>query len=154
MTGLAEPEVVRDLLVTGGFLPLLGIQPAVGRWFSAADDSPKAAKTVVLAYGYWQARFGGDRSVLGRNIVVDGTPREIIGVMPAGFRFRGFKTGLVGAVAAGSEQDIYRIISITEGIRELKAGSNIGASRARTSPNESDCAAEISALSRVQRKNV
>ncbi|HTS48137.1 MAG TPA: ABC transporter permease, partial [Bryobacteraceae bacterium] len=95
VTGLAEPEVVRDVLVTDGFLPMLAIQPVLGRSFSAADDSPNAPRKVVLTYGYWQARFGGDRAVLGRNLVVDGTPREIIGVMPAGFQFGGPKLAML-----------------------------------------------------------
>ncbi len=87
VTGLSEPEEVRCVILTQEALPLLGIQPVLGRWFSAADIAPGAPLTVMLTYGYWQAKFGGDRSVLGRNLVLDGTPREIIGVMPARFRF-------------------------------------------------------------------
>ena len=52
-----------------------------------ADQIPHGAKTVMLSYGYWQRRFGGDRSAIGRNITVDSRPREIVGVMPRGFRF-------------------------------------------------------------------
>ena len=87
VTGLSEPEEVRCVNMTQEVLPLLGIRPVLGRWFSTADTSPGAPRTVMLTYGYWQAKFGGDRSVLGRNLILDGMPREIIGVMPAGFRF-------------------------------------------------------------------
>ena len=121
VTGLAEPEVVRDVLVTASLLPLLGIQPVLGRWFSAADDSPNAPKTVVLTYGYWQARFGGDRSVLGRNLIVDGTPREIIGVMPAGFQFRDSKLAMLLPLQLDRNKTFIGNFSY-EGIARLKPG--------------------------------
>jgi hypothetical protein len=87
VTGLAEPEDAECLNVTAEILPMLGVQPALGRWFSAKDDAPGSPPTAVLMHGWWQARFGGDRSVLGRPIVVNGVSREVIGVMPADFRF-------------------------------------------------------------------
>ena len=95
VTGLAEPEEVECIDMTEGLLPILGVRPLLGRWFSAADTAPASPRTVMLAYGYWQARFGGDTSVLGRNLVLDGTPREIIGVMPAKFRFLDQKPALL-----------------------------------------------------------
>ena len=87
VTGAGEPEHVRGLDVTDGTLPLLGVVPAVGRLFTRYDDSPGAQATVLLSYGYWQKKFGGDRSVIGRSITVDGKPRQIIGVLPQGFHF-------------------------------------------------------------------
>ena len=87
ITGVGEPEEVRGLDVTEGVLPLLGVQPALGRFFTAKDDAPGGGETVVLAHSYWQTRFGGARNVLGRRLLLDGRPREVIGVLPAGFRF-------------------------------------------------------------------
>jgi len=87
VTGLAEPEQVPAVDVTEGCLPLLGVQPVLGRWFSENDESPGGPDTVMLTYPYWQARFGGDRSVVGRRVVIEGKAREVIGVMPEGFRF-------------------------------------------------------------------
>ena len=87
VTGLTEPEEAQCLNVTAEVLPMLGVQPEVGRWFSEEDDRPGNAQTMVLTYGWWQARFGGDRSVIGRQIRVNGVLREVIGVMPASFRF-------------------------------------------------------------------
>ena len=72
ITGVAEPEEVPALPVTNRFLPVLGVQPALGRGFTASDDDPKSERTVMLSDGYWRSRFGGDRSVLGRRILVDG----------------------------------------------------------------------------------
>lgn len=87
VTGLAEPEQVPGMDVTDGVLPLFGVQPVIGRLFSRKDDSPGSPATVILSYGYWQAKFGGSPSVLGRQIVMDGHAREVIGVLPAKFRF-------------------------------------------------------------------
>jgi predicted permease len=87
VTGVGEPEQVRGLDVTDGTLPLLGVRAALGRLFTREDDSPAAPDTVLLSYGYWQNKFGGAASVIGRSITVDGKPREIIGVLPRGFHF-------------------------------------------------------------------
>ena len=87
VTGLAEPERVEALRMTDGILPVLRVQPLIGRMFSAADDSPGSPPTVILSYAYWQRRLGGDSSAIGRKVIVDGSPRDVIGVMPRGFRF-------------------------------------------------------------------
>jgi putative ABC transport system permease protein len=84
---MAEPEQVRTVAVSDGVLQTLGVPPAVGRWFSQIDQAPNGLGRVMLSYGYWQRRFGGDRRVIGRNIIVDSKSREIVGVMPRGFRF-------------------------------------------------------------------
>jgi predicted permease len=87
VTGIAEPEQVSALLVTDGTLPLLGVQPMLGRSFNNKDDSPGTPETVMLSYGYWRRKFAGDPSVLWRTIVVDGRGRQIIGVLPQKFHF-------------------------------------------------------------------
>ncbi|MGC1619978.1 MAG: ABC transporter permease [Candidatus Acidiferrum sp.] len=87
VTGLAEPEEVRVVEVSDGVLEALDVAPEVGRWFSAGDQEPRGPERVMLSHGYWQRQFGGDRSVIGRNLMVDSRPLEIIGVMPQGFRF-------------------------------------------------------------------
>jgi len=67
-------------------LQSLAVPPLLGRWLSRDDQDPHAAKRVILSYGYWQRRFGGDRSVVGRSIQLDSRTVEIVGVMPRGFR--------------------------------------------------------------------
>src|ERR1700723_1681549 len=86
VTGVALPEEVNLVFVTGGVLETLGVPPLTGRELAAADQIPNGQKTVVLGYGYWLRRFGGDRSVLGRTIVIDSETRTIVGVMPRSFR--------------------------------------------------------------------
>ena len=94
VTGVGDPEQARIRLVFDGALQALGVQPMLGRWFSEADHAPQAAgpvfqlgNTVILTYAYWQRKFGGDPSVIGRSMSIDSRPTEIVGVMPAGFRF-------------------------------------------------------------------
>ena len=82
VTGVAEPEMPRALFVTDGVLDAVGVKPLLGRWFSQADDTPGSAETVMLTYGYWQRRFGGDASIVGRTLTIDSRPRTVIGVMP------------------------------------------------------------------------
>ncbi|MGA3188157.1 MAG: ABC transporter permease [Bryobacteraceae bacterium] len=95
VTGLAEPEEVAVLSVTDGVLPLLKVQPALGRVFSRTDDSQGSPETVILTFGYWKARLGGDPSAIGRRILIDGTAREIIGVLPEKFHYLDSKAELV-----------------------------------------------------------
>ena len=95
VTGIAEPEQVDSLFVTDGTLPVLGVQPIRGRRFSRQDDSPGTPQTVMLTYGYWQRRFGGDPSAIGRRLMVDGEAREVIGVLPPGFHFMSMRPDLV-----------------------------------------------------------
>jgi len=87
VTGSGEPEHVRGLDVTDGTLPLLGVQPALGRLFTRQDDTAPAPATVMLSYAYWQQKFGGATSVIGTSITMDGKARQIIGVLPRSFHF-------------------------------------------------------------------
>ena len=87
VTGVGEPERTRSFIVTDAMLPLLRVDAVLGRRFTAEDDSPKAPPRVMLTHAYWERKFGSDPGVLGRQITIDGTPNEIIGVLPASFRF-------------------------------------------------------------------
>ena len=86
LTGANEPERVEGVRVTGNFFSLLGVNAALGRTFLPEDDRPDA-RMVVLGYGLWQRRFGGDASVVGRQAMLDGEPYTVIGVMPKDFDF-------------------------------------------------------------------
>ncbi|MPZ19440.1 MAG: FtsX-like permease family protein [Luteitalea sp.] len=87
VTGQGEPEQVQSLYVSHGTLQVLGAQPLIGRRFSQKDHTPGSPDTVMLTYGYWQRRYGGDGSVIGRRLTVDSRPRTVIGVMSEEFRF-------------------------------------------------------------------
>src|SRR4051812_2147914 len=95
VTGIAQPEEVRSLHVTDGVLPMLGVQPLLGRVFTKADDSPDTQETVILTAGYWRSKFGGDSSIIGRTIMLDSRPREIVGVLPDSFRLLDVRAAVV-----------------------------------------------------------
>lgn len=86
VTGLGEPEQVRTMWVSDGVLEALAVPPLIGRWLDESDQDPNGSLRVMLAYGYWQRRFGGDTGVIGRKVTVSGASAEIVGVMPKGFR--------------------------------------------------------------------
>ena len=95
VTGLAQPEEVPALFVTDGILPMLGAQPMRGRLITRTDDAPGGPETVMLSAGYWRAKFGGDDAAIGRTLMLDSRPHQIIGVLPDSFRFLDRKVSLV-----------------------------------------------------------
>jgi putative ABC transport system permease protein len=79
----AEPEQLRALMVTPSFFSTLGRTPLVGRAFAEADATTGADHFVVLTHGLWQSRFGGERSIVGRDVRLNGEPYSVVGVLPA-----------------------------------------------------------------------
>ncbi|HKY03946.1 MAG TPA: ABC transporter permease, partial [Blastocatellia bacterium] len=86
LSGTDGPEVVFGADVSAELFPILGVQPALGRVFTAEEDKEGAPPVVVLSHDLWQTRFGGDPSIIGQTIKLSGS-RTVIGVMPAGFKF-------------------------------------------------------------------
>ena len=89
VTGLAEPEQLAGMMVTASLLPLLRVQPILGRRFSEEDDAPGSQQTVMLSHAYWQRQFGADPGVLGSTLRINGTPHQVIGVLPPAFTLPG-----------------------------------------------------------------
>ncbi|HUK29916.1 MAG TPA: ABC transporter permease [Candidatus Acidoferrum sp.] len=87
ITGLNEPLRLNGSRISPEVFSMLGVHPEIGRAFRADDQPPAQAHVVILSHGLWLRLFGGDASALGRSITIEGTPCEIVGVMPAGFRF-------------------------------------------------------------------
>jgi hypothetical protein len=87
LTGSADPELLEGVRVSQGFFPALGNSPMLGRTFKTEEDQPGHELEVVLSYGLWKFRFGGEVGVVGRVIHLNGFPYTVIGVMPAGFSF-------------------------------------------------------------------
>ena len=87
LTGMGDPEQLVIATLTQGVLPVLSVPAFIGRWFSTGEDRPGSPETVILSYGYWQRKFGGDLGVLGRTMMIDFIPRQVMGVMPRDFRF-------------------------------------------------------------------
>jgi putative ABC transport system permease protein len=87
LTGDGEPERVSAYAVTANFFPLLGVQPLLGRSFLAEEDRPGANKVALLSYSLWQSRYGGDRNIVNREILLNGEKHSVVGVMPASFQY-------------------------------------------------------------------
>ncbi|HET9482270.1 MAG TPA: ABC transporter permease, partial [Candidatus Polarisedimenticolia bacterium] len=85
LTGSEEPERFLGAATTPNLLPLLRVPPLMGRLFTDEDAKPGAVRVAILSHGLWQRRFGGDSSILGRTITLNGAPATVVGVMPAGF---------------------------------------------------------------------
>ncbi len=85
LTGMGDPERLRSVIVSGNFFDVIGQPAAVGRATKLADDAPAAAAAVVISHGFWQRRFGGDQSAVGRSVVLNGRAATIVGVMPTDF---------------------------------------------------------------------
>lgn len=89
LTGDGEPAAIQTQMVDAGFFRVFGVQPIVGRGFRPDERDPGRSDVVILSWSLWQSRFGGDPSIVGRRLHLDGyrhTTRTVVGVMPRGFR--------------------------------------------------------------------
>ena len=85
LTGDGEPERVGAIRMSSNLLPMLGVRPALGELFAADDDLPGRTGKAILGYGTWMRRYGGNPSVIGRSLTLNGQPYIVTGVLPAGF---------------------------------------------------------------------
>ena len=90
LTGVDTPERLLGLKVTQNLLPMLGVQPLLGRLFVEGEDRVGAEHEVILSYKLWQRRFSSDPKIVGKTVLLDGNSYAIVGVMPRGFRFSPF----------------------------------------------------------------
>ena len=113
------PQRISTLRVTSEFFRVIGVGPAIGRPFTAEEDSPGKNTVVILSYGTWQSRFGGDPSILGKTLDMDGQPIRVVGVMPASFAFP--RPG-IGAYVPLGLNPLFRFGFMNAGIARLKPG--------------------------------
>jgi putative ABC transport system permease protein len=151
LAGEGVPERLTGSVVTAEVLPLIGVKPIIGRWFTEEEDRHGAAGTVIISYSLWQARFGGNASVLGKKVILDDEPCTVIGVMPAGFAFPNRRDDVwlpmryFGMYGEGFE-DQDRTNTFLVGVAKLRRGVSlaqanaelgfIGAQTARQYPKE------------------
>ncbi|HVH72274.1 MAG TPA: ABC transporter permease, partial [Candidatus Dormibacteraeota bacterium] len=129
VTGVAEPEQVRAAVVSDGVLQSLGVAPQLGRWLMATDQTPRGPQRVMLGYGYWQNRLGGDTGVVGRHMMIDSQSAEIVGVMPKGFRFIDTDFDLIEPLQFDRSKLILAGFGF-QGIARLKTGTTIAQANA------------------------
>ncbi|MFL6276640.1 MAG: ABC transporter permease [Blastocatellia bacterium] len=87
LTGSGEPEQIQGAEGSQGLFEILRVSPLLGRTFTAEEDRPNTDTVVILSYGLWQRRFGGEPGIIGQTLIMNSRPRTVIGIMPEGFRF-------------------------------------------------------------------
>ena len=125
-----EPERVAGAAVTANLFDVLRVRPVAGRTFTAEEDRPQAPAMVILSYGLWQSRFGGDPGVVGRAIPVNGVSRSVVGVMPASFAYPSNATRLWLPLALDEANPGNRKAHSLIGVGRLAAGTTIETARA------------------------
>ena len=127
LTGRGEPEQINITRATPSLASVLRVSPAIGRWFTEAEGVTGAASVAVLSHGLWVRRFGGDRSVVGRSITLDGEPTEVIGVMPATFSFPDARSE-VWTAAQSTRATASFLFNLT-GVARLREGATVETAR-------------------------
>ena len=119
LTGVGDPARLKVGEVSAAFFPLLGVKPVLGRTFAESEDQAHAEKTVVVGYEFWRTALHGDASVIGRSLTLDGEPREVIGVLPAGFKFFVDKIDVYSPIGLHGDDRIWLDRGNHEGFRVL-----------------------------------
>ncbi|HKG48697.1 MAG TPA: ABC transporter permease [Pyrinomonadaceae bacterium] len=130
LTGDGEPERVSAYAATANFFPLLGVQPLLGRSFLAEEDQPGANRVVVLSYSLWQSRYGADRNILNRDILLNGEKHSVVGVMPASFQFFAKDVRLWVPIALDQEDWANRGGHYLTVVARLKPGMSVSQAQA------------------------
>jgi len=129
ITGLAQPEQVNTAQISGGVLETLNVPATAGQWIGAADQDSHGLGRVMLSYGYWQRRFGGDPGVVGRTITVNSQTRVIAGVMPRGFKVVNYDFDLLIPLALDPTHQMLSGFAY-RGIARLRPGISLGQANA------------------------
>src|SRR5688572_274611 len=128
LTGRGEPEQILSTYATPSLASVLRVSPAIGRWFTDAEGATGAASVAVLSHGLWMRRFGGDHSIVGQSITLNGQPTEVIGVMPATFSFPSARSEVW--TAAQSTRATASFLFNLSGLARLREGETVETARA------------------------
>ncbi|HEX5601996.1 MAG TPA: ABC transporter permease [Pyrinomonadaceae bacterium] len=129
LTGDQQPEAVNGVLASADFGRVMGLAPALGRWFTADEDVPDKEHVALISDGLWKRRFGSDRQVVGKSVQLNGEPYTIIGVMPADFNFPNPNYEVWAPLALDSAK-YDRTHGFLQGVARLKP--NVTVEQART----------------------
>jgi len=128
--GAGEPEKLESASVTENLFAVLGARPAVGRVFLPEEDRPGAAHVVLLSHGLWMRRFGGDRGLVGRAILLNGEKCTVVGVMPSGFAYPSHEIDLWTPMAFTPQQLTERGSHYLTVVARLRAGVTLAQANA------------------------
>src|SRR5437764_2467752 len=130
LLGGDKPERVIGARVSADVLPLLGVQPALGRLFTNDEDQEGRAQVVILSHSFWRSRFAGDPNTLRQTITLNDKPYAVIGVMPAGFAFPSTRTQVWVPMAFSAAERKTRDTNYIDVIARLKPGVSLEQARA------------------------
>ena len=122
LTGVGDPERLKGWRVSTSLFPLLGVEPQVGRVFSANEDQHGSHRVVVLSHALWQRRFAGDPSIVGKTLTLNGESYTVVGVMPSYFHFPENDDELWVPIAFTGEDAANRNTHYLQVIARLKPG--------------------------------
>jgi len=124
LTGVDTPEQLSGVSATGELFAVLGAHPIQGRTFTPEDEKPGSPRVVVLSYGLWQRRFGGNPGLVGQQVLLDGVSTTVVGIMPQGFAFplNGAKTDYWKTINPNSETNKERGAHYLGVLGRLKPG--------------------------------
>ncbi len=125
LTGAGEPERLEGHTVSASLFPLLGVEPHIGRVFTAAEDQPGAQHVVLLSYALWQRRFGADPNIVGRALTLNGQSHIVVGVMPARFQFPSTDSQVWVPIAFTQEDAANRDRHYLQVVARLKPGVSL-----------------------------
>jgi putative ABC transport system permease protein len=133
LTGQGEPERLAGVAVTGNLHPLVGVTPILGRTLLPADDKPETPKVVVVSEGLWRRRFGGDPSLVGKSISLNGAKYEVVGVISSALQFPtpGAQVWVPLIFAPGADQERFSFVltvvgRLRQGVRLEQADATLG----------------------------
>ena len=127
LAGDGEPEVVGSMAVSDGYFAILAVQPLLGRWFTAQEDTRGNDQVVILSESLWRRRYAADPNILGRRIRFSNSDVTVVGVMPSSFRFPQTKAGLWTPLALARTNQAGRYLMT---IARLKPGATITTAQA------------------------
>jgi predicted permease len=132
LTGRGEPQPATGMELIGNFFEVLGVQPAMGRLFTAQEARAGAHPVALLAYPYWRRQFAADPAIVGKEIDLNGTPVTVVGVLPASFDFGavfspGSKVDLIVPLILDNERTWGNIVTL---MGRLKLGISLGQAQA------------------------
>ncbi|HKH91289.1 MAG TPA: ABC transporter permease [Gemmatimonadaceae bacterium] len=129
LVGQSEPQHLQQSVVTASLFPTLGVRPLRGRVFTAEDE--RAGGTIILSYALWQSAFGGDEAIIGKRLVTNGVPREVVGVMPADFHFPRREIAIWTPIGVEEQSQEDRTNTYWEAVARLRPGVTLEQARAQ-----------------------
>ncbi len=152
LTGDGEPEKIDAYSVTASFFPVLGVKPVLGHSILPEEDKPGANKVVMISHSLWQQRYGGQRNVVGRELLLNGEKYTVVGITPAGFQFLDSHVGLWVPMSFTSESLAERgnhyltvVARMKPGITLAQANSDIQTIQQRIANDHPDEAGRLGA---------